>query len=227
MVRRMDTMNRRYLTAENGYGASHLLPNPALRLDFVCPQHVISNVVRKMNYKPDIYFNNFDNSCRFALGISGQRPLYVIGLNPSTADKEKSDRTIAKVMGFAEQNGFDGFVMFNLYPQRTPDPEKLDKTLNPFLLLENLKHILEITSSSTSPLSFLAAWGNKVGEKDYQYLKICLMGLISVVRDKDIIWLKIGELTKKGHPRHPSRASYRLGLTSFDIDNYLKFLLNN
>ena len=45
--------------------------------------------------------------------------MYVIGINPSTANEEKPDRTIGRVMGFAEENGFDGFAMINLYPQET------------------------------------------------------------------------------------------------------------
>ena len=57
-------------------------------------------------YNPDIYHRNTNNSCRYALGISGKNPLFVVGLNPSTADDQKPDQTIKKVMGFAQRNGF-------------------------------------------------------------------------------------------------------------------------
>ncbi len=62
------------------------------------------------------------NTVRYLLKKEGKRILYVIGINPSTANQEKPDRTIRRVMGFAEDNGFDGFAMINLYPQRSTLP---------------------------------------------------------------------------------------------------------
>lgn len=53
---------------------------------------------------------------RYVLSKPGKNVLFVIGVNPSTANEEKPDPTMRKVIGFAEVNGFDGFVMLNLYP---------------------------------------------------------------------------------------------------------------
>lgn len=30
------------------------------------------------------------------------------------------------------------------------------------------------------------------------------------------------DITKRGHPRHPSRAPYDFGLNDFDIESYIK-----
>lgn len=46
-----------------------------------------------MNYNPSIYVNNTDNSCRFALGTEGIKPIIVIEINPNTADNKIADQT--------------------------------------------------------------------------------------------------------------------------------------
>lgn len=90
-----------------------------------------------MDYKITHYKINSNNTYRFVLGSSGQKPLFVIGLNPSTADDKKPDKTIRRVMGFAEGNGFDSFVMMNLYPQRATKPTDLEKQLDLEILNKN------------------------------------------------------------------------------------------
>ncbi len=52
-----------------------------------------------------------DECVRYSLTNKGVNPLIVIGINPSTADKDKPDATMRRVMGFAERYGFDSFVM--------------------------------------------------------------------------------------------------------------------
>ena len=64
------------------------------------------------------------NKFRFSLTKEGDRKLVVFGVNPSTANEQIADLTITKVMGFAERNGFDGFIMLNLYPQRCTNPRR-------------------------------------------------------------------------------------------------------
>ena len=39
----------------------------------------------------------------------------------------------------------------------------------------------------------------------------------------NIYWWHIGDLTKTGHPRHPSRVPY-VGLKPMDIEDYIKIL---
>ena len=75
-----------------------------------------------MDYKP---FQIGDKTNRFALVQEGQRTLFVIGLNPSTADSLTPDPTMKAVLRIAEYNHFDGFIMINLYPLRATEPSDL------------------------------------------------------------------------------------------------------
>jgi len=78
-----------------------------------------------------IYERTADNSARFVLGTVGVNPLVCVGVNPSTAAPGDPDRTVSKVMGFAARNGFDSWVMLNLYPQRSIDPKGMHLVHDP------------------------------------------------------------------------------------------------
>lgn len=54
-----------------------------------------------------------------------QPKLLLIGLNPSTADKDQDDPTIRRVKSLAASNGFGGIYMMNLFPFITPYPKEL------------------------------------------------------------------------------------------------------
>jgi hypothetical protein len=172
-------------------------------------------------YAPTIYKTNETNSCRYVLGSIGKRPLCVIGLNPSTADDRKADQTIAKIMGFAQRNGFDAWMVFNLYPQRTPYPDRLVKRQNTMRSRQNTEVIASTLGRMQRP-TLLAAWGDTIVIRPY--LASCLDTIVSTIAPTDPRWVKIGALTKTGHPRHPSRAPYAFGLTDFDVHAYLKSL---
>lgn len=171
-----------------------------------------------MKYQIDIYKNNPDNSARFALGMAGKNPLFVIGLNPSTADDKKPDMTITKIRTFAKNANFDGFVMLNLYAQRTPFPDQLDIKLNTSLHQENMQHIVQCLEAYKH-CSILAAWGATLAVRPY--VSQCLSEIKTTIDHLSVTWLKIGDLTQGGHPRHPSRAPYAQGLTLFDMLYYL------
>jgi hypothetical protein len=171
-----------------------------------------------MDYKITHYKINSNNTCRFVLGSAGQKTLFVIGLNPSIADENDADPTIKRVMGFTEGNGFDSFVMLNLYPQRATKPTDLDKQIDFEILNENILEILNIISDISNP-TILAAWGTKISVR--RYFKDCIYKLSEATKDKNINWRKLGESTKEGHPRHPLYAPYILPLNTFDIENYL------
>ena len=64
---------------------------------------------------------------RYVLGRRGTNPLICIGINPSTADPTRLDPTLQSVDRIAKNNGFDGFMMMNVYPQRATVPNDLDQ----------------------------------------------------------------------------------------------------
>lgn len=80
------------------------------------------------------------SNVRYVLKKEGQKMLVVIGVNPSKATENISDPTMTKIIGFAKYNGFDGFIMLNLYPQRCTNPNGLDKEINTEMHNENLKY---------------------------------------------------------------------------------------
>lgn len=56
---------------------------------------------------------------------SGDPPMLVCMLNPSTADAERDDPTITKLIGFANRFGFGHLIVVNLYPFRATKPADL------------------------------------------------------------------------------------------------------
>ena len=74
-------------------------------------------------YEPHTY-----QPYRYVLGRVGRRPLVCIGINPSTAQPGALDPTLKSVERLANANGFDSWIMFNVYPQRATNPNDMDKT---------------------------------------------------------------------------------------------------
>ena len=171
-----------------------------------------------MKYSSTIYEKTKDNSSRFVLGNKGENPLCVVGLNPSTADEKEPDYTMKKVMGFAMRNGYDSFIMFNLYPLRSTNPQKLSKEHVSALSLQNTKQISK-TLKSLKVVNLLAAWGGTITVRSY--MLDCLLEIYDSLNGLNINWLKIGDLTTSNHPRHPSRAPYENKLTKFNITAYI------
>ena len=85
-----------------------------------------------------LYAPNFYSEYRYILGTRGQRPLICIGVNPSTARPDALDNTLKSVERIALGNGYDSFLMFNVYAQRATDPNAMEKALNPLLHRENM-----------------------------------------------------------------------------------------
>jgi hypothetical protein len=167
----------------------------------------------------DLYQCNEDDTARFILGKNGNKKLFVIGLNPSTANKEKSDTTVAKVETVASKNGFEGFVMANLYPLRSTDPNGLPEIASEDLIIKNMKAIQEFAQTEKAPV-FWAAWG--AGITIRPYFGIALRRTVEEIKKMNGTWVHYGELTKYGHPRHPSRLSYSWVFSEFDVSNYVQ-----
>ena len=105
-----------------------------------------------------LYAPNFYSEYRYILGTRGRNPLICIGINPSTAKPDDLDNTLKRVERIALGNGFDSFIMFNVYAQRATSPDDMEKVCNPLLHRENLEAFRYVLSISENP-SVWAAWG--------------------------------------------------------------------
>ena len=166
----------------------------------------------------DIYQSTADDACRFALGRSGRRRLVVVGLNPSTATREKSDPTAAKVERVARAHGYDGFVLVNLCPVRATDCRTLPEMVEPELLKANLDAIGNV-AASVQDLILWAAWGAAILTRPF--LVSAAVAVTACVEQFRPAWRHFGPFTAGGHPRHPSRLSYAWTFAPFDPADYL------
>lgn len=151
------------------------------------------------------------------LGRDGDCKLLVIGLNPSTATRDKSDTTVAKVEAVARRNGHDGFVMLNLYPLRATKPSTLPQRANAKQMRRNLEAIEAIVAAEVKPVVW-AAWGAAINER--MFLASCAHELVARLRRYRPRWQCYGPPTTEGHPRHPSRLSYGWRFAAFGADAY-------
>ena len=168
-----------------------------------------------------LYAPNFYSEYRYILGTRGKNPLICIGINPSTAKPDALDNTLKSVERIALGNGFDSFIMFNVYAQRATSPDDMEKTCNPLLHKENLEAFRYVLSISRNP-SVWAAWGAIIEKR--KYLPGCVRDLLEAGREYGANWYCAGRLTKKGHPHHPLYLRKDEKLEPFDVSTYLDSL---
>ena len=168
-----------------------------------------------------LYAPNFYSEYRYILGTRGKNPLICIGINPSTAQPGDLDNTLKSVERIALGNGFDSFIMFNVYAQRATDPDAMEKTGNTMLHKENLEAFRYVLSISRSPAVW-AAWGTIIEKRDY--LPMCLRDMLRAGQEYGARWYCAGKVSKKGHPHHPLYLRKDEKIRPFDIENYLENL---
>lgn len=165
-----------------------------------------------------IYEKNKDNSGRYLLGTVGEKPLICIGVNPSTAEPGLLDNTLKSVVRVSEANGFDSWIMLNVYPQRATDPEDMHDKRDFDLVCENLLHIENVMKNKQPAI--WAAWGTVITKRPY--LLNCLYQIVDISKDYDCKWYSAGQVSKLGHPHHPLYLEKTEKLKDFDIDEYIK-----
>ncbi len=168
-----------------------------------------------------LYAPNFYSEYRYILGTRGNNPLICIGINPSTAQPDDLDNTLKSVERIALGNGFDSFIMFNVYAQRATSPDDMEKTCNPVLHAENLKAFRYVLSISQQPTVW-AAWGAIIEKR--KYLPDCVRDLLEAGADYGAQWVCAGAITKKGHPHHPLYLRKDEKIKPFDVAAYLEKL---
>jgi len=162
------------------------------------------------------YIDEYTLSCRYSLEKTGLNELIILGLNPSTADSTKPDRTMNKVMHYANQEGFDGFAMINLYPRRATKPANLGE-FNKEIHEKNLQKIEALVSKFENPV-ILLAFGNNI--QYVKYLKSCFVDIYNRLKKYSPSW-KCLDVGITGNPKHPLYLKKSLRLQNFDIENYI------
>jgi len=174
----------------------------------------------KWIYVPDRY-----SEYRYILGTRGQKPLICIGINPSTAVPDRLDNTLKSVQRIAQFNGYDSFIMFNVYAQRATLPDDMDRIMNPLLHRENMKAfrwILEHTGMGKRP-DLWAAWGAIIEKRGY--LAECIRDMAKIGNEYGASWWTAGSRSKSGHPHHPLYLKSNTPLDPFpDLGDYLKHI---
>jgi len=167
-------------------------------------------------YVPDHY-----SEYRYILGTRGARPLICVGVNPSTAAPDRLDNTLKSAERIALHNGFDSFIMFNVYAQRATSPDDMEKDLNPVLHEENLKAFdWALARSGDGAPVVWAAWGAVIEKRPY--LPACVLDMAEVGRRRGARWVTAGPRSKAGHPHHPLYLKKDSALEPFDdLESYL------
>ena len=115
-----------------------------------------------------------------------------IGLNPSTANEDKDDNTIRRVIGYARDWGYGGVYMCNLFPFVSTDP----KLLTDISTHDNDK-ILNAISRECAACVF--AWGA------FKQAKEQAARVIKMFPDALVL-----TFNNDGSPHHPLRLSKSL-----------------
>lgn len=167
-----------------------------------------------------LYVPNFYSEYRYILGTRGSKPLICVGINPSTAAPDDLDNTLKSVERVAHHNGYDSFIMFNVYAQRATNPDDMELTYNQELHRENMRAFdYALSLDQAASPAVWAAWGTIIEKRPY--LPGCVRDMIEIGKRRGARWFSAGKRSKKGHPHHPLYLRKDSPLESFDVSAYL------
>jgi hypothetical protein len=113
-----------------------------------------------------------------------------IGLNPSIADEQRLDRTLTRIASFSRREGFDGFVMANLFTLVTTYPKVMRAHPRPV----SAQADAWLRRSAARCERIVVAWGAGGEFRERGPAVLRLLG------DRPLLCLG---RTQAGHPRHP------------------------
>lgn len=165
-----------------------------------------------------LFVPNAYDEYRYILGTKGENPLICCGINPSTAAPDNLDNTLKSAERIALHNGFDSFIMLNIYAQRATNPDDMEKNFNSFLHEENVKAFEYALTLCKGRPTVWAAWGTIIEKRPF--LQNCLQDFIKVGNENNVHWVSAGKVSKKGHPHHPLYLRKDSPLDDFNMKDY-------
>ena len=201
----------------------HIPTADTTEIEVLSFDEALSSAARSDEYDVSkwLYAPNFYSEYRYILGTRGKTPLICVGINPSTAKPDDLDNTLKSVQRIAAGNGFDSFLMFNVYAQRATRPDDMERQCNLRLHEENMKAWRYLLSLAKEPAVW-AAWGAIIEKR--KYLPRCVADMLAISREYDARWFCAGAISKKGHPHHPLYLRKDEKLKPFDTESYLSKL---
>ncbi len=163
-----------------------------------------------------LYEKSEDNSARFVLGQifnPNGKTLLCFGINPSTACPNCLDNTIRKVINIGRHNGYENWIMLNIYPQRATNPDHMHLSKDEMLVRTNLDYIRGILEKHSN-CDVLFAYGNLISKR--KYLKDCLLEIVALLKGEKGLKIKVIKLTKDGNPVHPLYQSNTAILINYE-----------
>ena len=166
-----------------------------------------------------LYVPNRYDEYRYILGTRGKNPVICVGINPSTAAPNQLDPTLKSAQRIALANGYDSFLMFNVYAQRATRPDDMERERNQWLHDENMKAFAYLLSIAGEHPAVWAAWGAIIEKRSY--LADCVREMTEIAARAGAVWYHAGPLSVKGHPHHPLYLKSHTPLEPFDTAGYL------
>jgi hypothetical protein len=124
-----------------------------------------------------------------------------VGLNPSSATAEVNDPTVRRCIGFAQQWGFGGLIMTNLFAWRATDPAHMRASADP-VGPDNDTYLHRAAREAQLVVLCWGEGGRHLGRTQK----------VRLVFDVPVTCLGV---TKSGQPRHPLYLASKTGLESF------------
>ena len=204
----------------------HIPTCESSKLDILSFDEALNNSGVRGDYDADkwLYVPDYYADYRYILGTRGENPLICIGINPSTAAPDDLDNTLKSVARIASGNGYDSWIMFNVYAQRATNPDDMDVSLNEKLHRENMRafeYILKNVGEGVCP-AIWAAWGTIIEKRPY--LRDCVLDMVEIGQRYGANWFSAGKRSVKGHPHHPLYLRKDVPTETFDIAEYLEVI---
>lgn len=129
-------------------------------------------------------------------------------LNPSTADAERNDPTVARCINYARSWGYDGLTVLNIFAYRSTDPKALYEVQDPVGPWNDAA-----IKDAAKGLDVCCAWGEH-GNLFERGRQVAAM-LRAIAR-------RVGCLTvnKGGQPAHPLYQKSDLPLSDLPVDYF-------